>query len=863
MLGMAYDRRRKRQDVPRRRILAFSAYEPRRHPMTIRIPRRISAIPLLLALAATAVRAAETTVASLDNPNGTTTVAAGDTLIVTGNVSSTGDSNSPRFDKAGDGTLVLKGASNTFKRIKHSDGTLVFDGGTTTISGGSGTGADGNMNVLFQGDETIVTGGGSLILGSGNPFAAFRSRSMVVTNGTVDATAVTTVVLCNFKNGSLSLLDAGITTIGKDGKFRAKAMRPHQTGASTTSSTHGFRVVDGGILEITGANGLALDGAQYGMFLLDGGILLNSATAASSLFSGNWSNSPVTIGAKGATLRNGTQTALQPAVPFKSGAAADGGLHLTGKGFVNLNADGATYNGGTYLDSDDGMLLTAKSDSSLGTVPATPTDNIFVRGSDVALFANTSLALNANRNVAISSNRTFNVVAKNTMTLTIRGEINGAHNAGALPTTTCLAARRKWEKWDATARNGWVALDPGVGRTNNVGRLLVEGNLEIASGTTVIGGSGVHSYVQSNGTLRVSGGELVVAASSSGKFFRVNDGGTNDVCGGTVKLNGGEYLNAVNSGATIIRDGGEINCGGNFRMAQNTSGNPTVVRLATNGLLRCNQVSIDTTKNTVATFLFDGGYLHPTVSNTSFCVSWNNAAWDKITFAVGPGGAGFETEAGNNVWIYRPLVSGVAAGEKDGGLMVRGPAGTAVCLMTAQAYNGPTTIDTTLIQQRAGDNLLPAGTDIVLKNGGELSLWTYGSSARATAATLGGVSGNGTLKHLSAATFSGTFAPSIGGTIQFTDAPVSLSGTLKIVGDATGCGKVKFDQTQDISGLTLSVPDIMTFNKDAAKSLYKIVDGNYTGTFSGVSGLTDDWGVRYKADGVYLAHNDAFVLVVR
>ena len=348
--------------------------------------------------------ATDTTVASLDNPNGTTTVAAGDTLIVNGPVTSTGDDTSTRFNKAGDGTLILKG-DNTFKRIKHSAGKLVFDGGATTVSGGSGTGADGNMNVLFQGDETIVTGGGSLILGSGNPYAAFRSRSMVVTNGTVDATAVTTVVLCNFKNGSLSLLDAGITTIGKDGKFRAKAMRPHQTGASTTSSTHGFCVIDGGILEITGASGLALDGAQYGMFLLDGGILLNSATAASTFFSGNWSNSPVTIGAKGAILRNGTQTALQPAVPFKSGAAMDGGLHLDGKGFVNLNADGGTYNGGTFLDSNEGMLFTAKSDSSFGAVPATSTDNIFVRGSDVALFANTSLALKANRNVAISDRK--------------------------------------------------------------------------------------------------------------------------------------------------------------------------------------------------------------------------------------------------------------------------------------------------------------------------------------------------------------------------------------------------------------------------------------------------------------------------
>ena len=117
--------------------------------------------------------------------------------------------------------------------------------------------------------------------------------------------------------------------------------------------------------------------------------------------------------------------------------------------------------------------------------------------------------------------------------------------------------------------------------------------------------------------------------------------------------------------------------------------------------------------------------------------------------------------------------------------MVRGAVGTAVCLMTNMTYTGATTIDTIELQQRAGDNLLPAGTDIVLKNNGILALWTYGASPRSTAATLGGVSGHGRVRYAKAATFSGTFAPSIGGTIEFSEAPASLSGTLEIDGDAT------------------------------------------------------------------------------
>ncbi|MBQ6245913.1 MAG: hypothetical protein IJK04_03530 [Kiritimatiellae bacterium] len=298
-------------------------------------------------------------------------------------------------------------------------------------------------------------------------------------------------------------------------------------------------------------------------------------------------------------------------------------------------------------------------------------------------------------------------------------------------------------------------------------------------------------------------------------------------------------------------------------MAQYMTDNPITVRLATNGLLRCNQVSLDFSKGTVATFLFDGGYLQTTVNNNSFCAQGLNAAWDNITFAVGPGGAGFDVPASNNIWIYRPLVSGVAEGEKDGGLMVRGPAGTAVCLMTAQSYNGPTTIDTNELQQRSGDNLLPAGTDIVLKNGGILALWTYGNSPRATAATLGGVSGSGTVRFATAATFTGTFAPSIGGTIRFEHAPQAISGTLSIEGDATGCGKVKFNVAQDLSTLSLVVTDAENLDKNAAKDRYQIVEGNYTGRFSSVSGLPDDWAVSYRASGVYLSHIDAFVLVVR
>ena len=876
--------------------------------------RNIIPIAAAALLAGQNATATETTVASLDNPNGTTTVAAGDTLTVTGPVVSTGDSTSTRFEKAGDGTLVLQG-DNSFKRIKQSAGTLVFDGGTTTVSGGTGSGSGDGMNVVLYGDETVFTGGATFTIGTStglHDYDGLFSKTTVITNATVDARYVGDL-LCNFVNSTFQSKGQSVMTIGTGGVFRISGARVHQNGTSASDianeSKYGINLVDGGILDMHGMKGLMVENERHGFFHIDGGEIRDSRSANTyfpNRVSGNgtpsaaraadvptyWANTPITIGEKGATYNNAVSKTVRFYAPFKTGVAdgnLDGGLHLKGKSIIYFDADGSTYTGGLYLDSTEGMLFAPERERAFGAVPESPRDNIFVRGSSTALFGEPdNLELHANRNVLVSSNRTFNVIAKAGKTLTIHGEINGEHEPGALPTTTRMISTYQWTPIGGSWKGGLVVLDPGEGRTNNVGRLTVEGNTEIKSGTTIVNGTGLNDeaplYVHGSsgtaeattGTLTLSGGELVVSSASQGKYVQIGYYDTKtkaslygllDVCGGTLKTSGGEFLNALGSGRTVIRDGGVIDCeGGNFRMAQYMTDNPTTVRLATNGVLRCRQVSLDFDKGTVATFLFDGGYLQTTVNNNSFCASGLTNAWNNITFAVGPGGAGFDVPANNNIWIYRPLVSGVAAGETDGGLMVRGPAGTAVCLMTAQSYNGPTTIDTNELQQRSGDNLLPAGTDIVLKNGGILALWTYGQgggAARATAATLGGVSGSGKITHATAATFTGTFAPSIGGTIRFEHAPQAISGSLSIEGDATGCGKMKFDVAQDLSTLSLSVADITAFDANADKLLYQIVEGSYSGTFASVSGLADDWGVRYKSDGVYLAHNDAFVLTVR
>ena len=882
----------------------------------MRKPLIICTASVAIGMLAPVALAKETTVASLDNPNGPVIVAAGDTITVTGNVTSTGDSTSTRFDKQGAGTLVLKG-NNTFKRIGQSAGTLVFDGGSTTVSGGTGSGYGNEMNVILWGDETVFTGGATFKIATSDKIDTYDglfSKATIITNATVDATAVGDL-FCNFVNGTFPSKGQSVMTICTGGVFRISGARVHQNGASASdianASKYGMNLVDGGVLDMHGMAGLMVENGRHGFFHIDGGEIRDSRSANTyfpNRLSGNgtpsadraadvpkyWANTPITIGEKGATYNNAVSKTVRFYAPFKTGAAdgnLDGGLHLKGKSIIYFDADGSKYTGGLFLDSTEGMLFAPERERAFGAVPETPRDNIFVRGSSTALFGEPdNLELHANRNVLVSSNRTFNVIAKTGKTLTIHGEINGEHEPGTLPTTTRMVSTWQWTPIGGKWKDGLVVLDPGEGRTNNVGRLTIEGNTEIKSGTTIVNGTGLNDaaplYVHGSGgtaeattgTLTLSGGEVVVSSVSKEKYVQIGYYDTKtkaslygllDVCGGTLKTSGGEFLNALGSGCTVIRDGGVIDCeGGNFRMAQYMTDNPTTVRLATNGVLRCRQVSLDFDKGTVATFLFDGGYLQTTVDN-SFCASGLNAAWDNITFAVGPGGAGFDVPAGSNIYIYRPLVSSVAEG-KDGGLMVRGPAGTAVCLMTAQSYNGPTTIDGTTLQQRGGDNLLPSGTKLVLNNGGKAAFCTYASgyqtdASKHTAATLGGIEGDGEVRYCTHVTVNGTIAPSKGGTIEFHKTLASLSGTLVIAGDETGCGKVKFDEKQDISGLELRIVDISKFDREADSTRYKIVDApNRTGEFKKVHGLPDDdWAVKYAKDGVYVYRPKGLLLIIR
>ena len=85
--------------------------------------------------------------------------------------------------------------------------------------------------------------------------------------------------------------------------------------------------------------------------------------------------------------------------------------------------------------------------------------------------------------------------------------------------------------------------------------------------------------------------------------------------------------------------------------------------------------------------------------------------------------------------------------------------------------------------------------------------------------------------------------------------------------DITGCGKVKFRQSQDISGLTLKIADVSKFDGTKKSKFYQIVDApnGIAGKFKKAADFPADWGIKYSADGksVYVHHLNGIVISIK
>ena len=828
----------------------------------------------------------------------THTVAAGDTTTLSGITETT------TTVKNGEGELVLSGA-NSLKRVQVKAGTLHINGGTTTISDSAATGTGTGAQVFEQvAGDTIIDGGATLTLSAGQ-YAITESGTITIKNATLNANGLSGHFMNAFRTstGSDIETDGCKIVIDNGGVLRVASLRPSGSptqGKPALRDLVGVELKTGGKLYLTQFwtdTGVS----RYGRIWFNGGILYPQSGSTRIFNDGNsrepWTQGELvpTVMKGGAYFEDSLGNVVYPA--FQSGVGAgetDGGVHVkllpgNDSKFFWMTKN-STYNGGTFIESDGDRYFginAENGDRTFGAVPTSPTTNIWLSGPKVLLYNQGGVFnIHSNRTVFVAGGTQFRAVANANARLVIGGQIRGEIPAGQeYAVNNCFEA--------VSNLTGTVVIGPGDGRTNDIGRLIVKGWLEVTNGVTLatsaVASSGTGnavllvqgnntSYAKTKGHLAVTGGTL--HAPQGSRFVYVIHYGQADICGGTVDMPNVEWLNAHNTRAlTTVRDGGFLNVG-TFRITQGvTSGNPTVVRLGTNGLLRANQLVLDLGQTQPdVTFLFDGGAIQSGAgysaasengsTKASFIRNATNTKWDGVKFAIGPGGAVFDNSNDQHIFWHRPLVK-ATAGAPDGGLTARGTSGKAVCLMKAADYNGPTTVDGTTLQQRGGDNLLPSGTKLVLKNGGVVGFTTYATGyasdpSKHTAATLGGVEGSGELRYCTQVTVNGKVAPSIGGTLDFYHTLTSLSGTLEIAGNATGCGKVKFRQLQDISHMTVSMKNPASFDTNAAQGFYKIVEnGNYSGTFTKSADWPSNWDVKYKSDGVYLHPIKAFVLIVR
>ena len=544
--------------------------------------------------------------------------------------------------------------------------------------------------------------------------------------------------------------------------------------------------------------------------------------------------------------------------PFAS-LRADGSLHIAAASDWKIGYfAGANQQSATYLE---GLVYFApSSDAVFGSEPEEPTDNIFVTGTPT-IYGNVQVSMHSNRTIRISSGS--GLLTAGTAALTYRNMIVAEPSEGLQFSTNAYV----------TIRSDWTSLvtfDPGAARTNAFGRLRTYSRLKLASGVTAVtagpsfgtGGSAVlyvkgneSSFSTTRGNLLIDGGELYAPQSS--RYVDVRMYGQVTVTNsGKVYMPNVEWLNGLYTpGRLTIADGGEVTLD-KLRISQ-CSYAQSEIHLNEGGMLRANAIYIAESEAQKVLFRFNGGAVQARNASIAFITNPNTARYGKTRFAVGEKGAVFDTSNGQDFRWSRPLVSDA---ESDGGVRKFG-SGTLV-FTTTNAYNGATTIESGVLQVRK-DKGLPSGTTLRLSGTGILDCYTGDSEspARATTNYLARVEGSGSITHSDNLHVSGAVAPSVSGTISFSNA-CDLSGDLEIVGDEGQCGCIRFDSAgQDLSRLRVTLANADALGRETPHRILDAPNG-YMGKFD-ESALPSGWKIRYAADGADLRYPRGFAIIFR
>lgn len=795
--------------------------------------------------------------------------------------------------KSGAGTLRIEG-NNTFLRFQPQAGTTVFSGGTTSIGDSTATGVTAASAPWGQTDgETVVTDGATVKVTAGT-YCIMDNGTLTIENGTFDASGISGHFMNAFESGKTST--GSKIVIGNGGILKAGPLRPSGDGANNASFKEkvGIDLNAGGELHI-GQFWADQNANRYGRINFNGGVLYpqwgpTATQTTSFLFNDDtnaarrpWSQDQITP----TILEGGAYIDLSKGAnfvhkSFASGAEHDGGLHVRGTKILYWNAKNSTFNGGTWLESGSGAIFALDAskadDSAFGAVPASPATNIWITGSNHTIYNESgTFNIHSNRMVFVGDGCLLYTGTKGR--LVFGGEIHGEVASGNVyPTGTAIYVK-SGSDW-----NGAVVLDPGPGHTNDVGRLVDYGRLDITSGVTRITAatdSGTSentalvfvcgnnsAYTASRGELFVNGGTLYAPTASGTRFVIAQKYANVSVSnGGNIDMSGVAYVNGYAYPATFSIEDGEARFA-NFQVANGITnyGNvPSIANFNTNGFLATKELW--SRVSSLATLNFNGGGIRSWGQGVN--LGSTDSAWDNVTLLVKEGGAKFDTES--NLFVYRTLASGAAA---DGGMTKTG-AGTLV-FATNCTYNGATRIEGGSFQARVDETLLP-GSTLVLANGAAANFCKYDKyvnnsywTSTRTVQHLGRLEGNGRVSYSRYLHVDGAVAPSIGGSLKLQE-QCDLQGDLEIRGDATGCGKLEalteVTYAIDISNLRVKMVDPENFDKTAGPGFYKILEApnGITGRFVEPADVPDGWHVKYAADGksAYLYHNQPFVMVVR
>ena len=755
--------------------------------------------------------------------------AAGGTLSITGNISSTNTSvkfSMPNGTNGGGGVVKLSGSNSYTGTTEILGGELVI-GSTNAIPAGSLISCASSISTSLSsvalgntfslaGNVTIGTAAntGNIVL-SGTVQTASTARTITVTDAatTVEISGViakNAVVTTYTKNGSGTLIlsggsstwDGGLTLsagvlqlnnannggLGASGtlSLNGGTLQPLNA-ARTVSNTVSFPAnstvsgsqdltLSGPLTQSTGSRTLTNNLDSGKTLTLSGNIYLSNT---------NTTGLTMTFGGNGSTLVSGT-------IANYNGSGVAGGLTTSGSGTTTLSASNS-YSGTTTIGSTSTLIAGNK--AAFGTGQLTLTS--LATGPGATLQASTPLT-GAN---AIANNWGLTTVTGGTATISgtnsmeLSGAFTGATNGGGLTLNSSLAGGATLALSNVT-----FAL---TSSTYNAIAFNLGGSGNTTIGSTIINsistGTGNILNISNTGTTTLNGNITSTGAFNQTGAGTVNlNGNVNGPSGVVIASTSGNFNQAVGSvisgaATTFTLTSGTATLAGN-----NTYGGLTTVTAGVLALSGSNSGAggvalnggalIASNKNALGsgTISFSGGALQASADLSVGNAVANN--W-KMTASSSVGGSNNITLSGTGGWLTGPytLTNNVTGGAA---LLVSGPIG-----LSDSSSNRTLTIG------GAGNTTISG----IISNGGT-----------ATASLLS-KAGSGTLILNSANIYGGA---------------TTISEGAVVLGSAatTGTGALTFGATTSASGATPS----LTINANSTYTLY--------GAFSTVANSTGDNG---------------------